>query len=418
MRGDRELGGRALRFLVPLLITSAICNQQLESVVLSAIGQVASTTGIVLAGYVVLLSFRQSMWAPLVIVVTVLLKLARLMFPGSEGLVLGYELTTALLWCAAGAIAAVRCPRVIARQVTTACILGVPLMVLQLMGVGEWTQFMRTDWHDGGLGLTAQFPTFLLPAGEVVLTTVQARPAGFFSSNNLLSMVLMCGIGLHFGQRDRRRLGWRDVGLGLAIVLVMSKGAFLVLLVVSLWLLVVGNWGKRLYVLKMAIVVTGLVALYARLFPGVFAFVASFDAAALNFYLRWYDLLFATGIPELADQARVGMLDLSSKLELDDPARPNESGYAMLAATAGYLLAAVALLAPFFWWGCRWLRRNARARLQPVKVMLLTVLVVPVISSFLASVFFWFVAGFALTPLFVAFEPRHRLLIRQADSAV
>lgn len=412
IRNHAAAEGIALRFLVPLLLTSAICNQETWSTVLSTLGQVASTAGIILAAYVVLRTFRRSAWVPLVIALTILLKMLRIIFPASEGLVLAYELTTGLLWCAAGAIAAIRCPRVIGRQVTIICILGVPLMILQLMGVGVWTQVMRTDWHDGGTGDATQYPTFLRSVDEVMVNTVQSRPAGFFASNNLLSMVLMCAIGLHFSQADRRKLGWQDIGLCLAIVLVMSKGVFTALAVVSLWLLVMGDRFKRRYVLKMAVVVGLLVALYARLFPGVFAFVSSSDAAMLNFQLRWYDLLFSTGIPSLVDHARVGMFYLSKKIDLDDPGQ-RQSGYAVLAAMAGYALAALALVAPVFLWGLAWLRRTARSRLQPVMVMLLVMLMVPMISSFLASVFFWFIAGFAMLPLFLAFEPRYRLLIRQ-----
>ena len=412
IRNHAAAQGIALRFLVPLLVTSAICNQETWSSALGAIGQVASTAAVVLAIYVVLVSFNRSAWASFVIAMTIVLKVMRFIFPASESLVLVYELTSGLLFCAAGAIAAIRCPRTISRQVTIICILGVPLMVLQLMGVGVWTQFMRMDWHDGGMGDTTQYPTLLKAAGEVMLNTVQSRPAGFFSSNNLLSMVLMCGIGLHYSLDERRRLGWRDVGLGLAIVLTMSKSVFMALAVVSLWLFVSGDRWKRRYVLKMAVLVGVLVATYARLFPGVFAHVASSDAALLNFQLRWYDLMFSTSIPSLVDYARVGMFDLSKQIDLDDPSQ-RQSGYAALAATAGYVLVAAALVAPVFWWGVRWIWRTARARVQPVLVMLLVVVMVPMMSSFLTSVFLWFVAGFALLPLFLTFEPRYRLLIRQ-----
>jgi hypothetical protein len=395
-------GRVALRWLVPLMVASAICTQEEWSPTLSAIGQITSTAAVLLSGYVILVPFWRSWWAPLVIATIFVLKALRVVFPANERLVLAYQVADGLLFCAAGAIAAVRCPRVIGRQVTLICILGVPLMILQLLGVGVWTQVMRTDWHDEGIGETTQYPTFLRTADEVTVNTVQSRPAGFFSSNNLLSMVLMWGIGLHFAQADRRRLGWRDVGMGLAIVLV----------VVSLWLFLVGGRRKRRYVLKMAAVVAGLVALYARLFPGMFAYNASSDAAVLNFQIRWYDLMFSTGIQRLVDYARAGMAELSKQKDLDDPTQ-RQSGYSMLGPAVGYMLAAIAVVAPFFWHGLRWLGRVSQARLASISVMMLILAMVPMISSFLSSVFFWFMAGFALLPLFLAFEPRFRRLVRR-----
>jgi hypothetical protein len=70
-------------------------------------------------------------------------------------------------------------------------------MLLQLLGVGEWTQFLRTDL-DIGVLLT-QYPTLFLDRANVIITTFQARPAGFCWANHFLSVIIMLAFGLHCG---------------------------------------------------------------------------------------------------------------------------------------------------------------------------------------------------------------------------
>jgi hypothetical protein len=402
-----EVRDLALTSLVPLLILSAICNQHTNRPLLLAVGQIVSTGGVIAAMLAVLLTLRHSVWGWGLVSVTVLTKVGRIAMAGSDEMLFAYVLAVNALFCTAGAIAALRCPERVARQFVFACIIGLPLMIAQLTGVGEWTQRYRMDLHDGGYGDYTQFPTLFRLPGDVELNTIQSRPAGFFPSNNLLSIVIVFALGLHFSQSRRRTLSRRDVALCATAVVSMAKIVFLAFGLLIVWLWLTGRRRQRKYMRRVLVASVALVWLYAALFPGVFAFTVGWDQIVLNFKLRWNDLLFASGVPDWMAQARDAMRDLPVMVDLDDPTQ-RQSGYATIAPILPYLAAAVAIVVPAYVFGLVRVRRSARRWFVASTSLLLMVALIPLVTSFLGAVILSFTAGFGCVPLFIALLPSYR----------
>jgi len=400
----------AMTLIVPLMIASAILNQQ-RSADLLLWGQIASIGAVVAAAVITLGTFPDAHWPRLAVGITVALRLIRLGV-ATEAVVLAYTVAVGALFCAAGAVVLVARPRLVYRQLIVITALCAPVMFLQASGIGgAASQSLRTDLH--GDERIESTPALFVGEGAITITTLQARPAGLFSSNNTLSFVMMFVVAAHVARARRAAAGWRDVVVLSVVVLAMAKILFLGLVVALAYMAVTRGAAGRLRALQMAVLTAGLIAIYAYLLPAFFVYNTGADLLMRNLQFRLIDLALASGIPALVEQALDAPADILEMVT--DPTLGHQSGYAGIITIVPLIAALAIALLPVFVRGWRYVSRERPAWRDLVALNLLALVMVPLITSFLSAVFLWFMAGAALLPLLVVAEPRFAALFDETD---
>lgn len=409
--GPPQFRWLGLRVIFPAMVLTAIFDQQTSSTVLLFIGQVMSPLSTLAAGSIVLLTFRHARWPLMIVGMTLGLRAVRAVAGTNEALVALYTIVLGLVFCTAGAVVAIQRPRLIYKQVLWVCLLNFPVMLLQIIGVGEWTQIMRTDIADVVRDVT-QFPTLFVPSEDVIVTVLQARPAGVFPSNILFAVILVIALALHYARPEQRNVTWRDVMLCSVVVLAMAKVVFLMFIVIMTWSMVFGDSGRRRRAVCALALYAAMLGLHAALFPGIFAYTTSWELIALNVTIRLADFMLSTGIGSLRELAN----DLPEKvLRVADDPLTRQSGYASLAKVLPYLFVGACVVAPMMMKNLRRLRREGREQADAATLCLFAILVIPVITSFVEAPIYAFFAGFAMLPLLLVAEPRYRILFVSSD---
>ena len=126
----------AMRVVFPTMVVTAIFDQQVSSAVLLFVGQLISPVSILTAATIVLLTFRHALWPLVVVGMTLALRALRIVVGLNDTLVALYTIAVGFVFCAAGAAVAIQRPRLIYKQILWLCLLNMPLMILQLAGVG------------------------------------------------------------------------------------------------------------------------------------------------------------------------------------------------------------------------------------------------------------------------------------------
>jgi hypothetical protein len=398
-------------WLFPLIIGSFALAQVRSDAMLPVVARLALAAGqglsivAILVALAYILAARPDRTWPIALVALVFLTRGFRFAAGESARLDGiYTVCLAAASSAAGALVLLNHPGLVRRQFAVFCALSIPLMVLQMIGV-PWSQALRSDLDPPSLGYH-QVPTLFVPAGKVVLSTLQLRPAGFLYANNAASIIAVFGLALHYARLPRPgRIDWSDVAILSFVVLLMSRLAFVVLGLMWLFRLMSGADSRR-HVLASFAILGLLMALYRAFFPGLFAANTSLYAFALDLELRVVELMLASGIPWLARLADMvprewggGRFDPMQYLGTD-----TQSGYALV-LRAGWL-ALVALLAasPVLVAAARrFATLDAGVRRQVVAVGL-TFVLVPAITSFLGTAVLWFLSAGAFIPLWTLLD--------------
>jgi hypothetical protein len=403
-----------VRALFPLIILSAVLNQERPYEILIAIGQLVSIACVATAVVLPIAALPGRIWPVALAVGTVILRAARLIFGSDPILQWAYTLVVGLEFCAAGAVVAILSPTRLRRQMIIFMTLSLVLMLLQLTGVGSWTQVLRTDFHLPGEESLRQYGTLFVPLADLVPTTLQMRPAGFMSANNIFSVFLIGALAFHYGMPTRGKLTWRDLVLCGATIVAMAKIGFLSFALIAIYLIVAGGHDHRRRMLKVTVVFTLFMAGYAFLFPGAFEFNMSVALWLLNFQLRLANVVLLSGQPELISLLAESEItsDVDPGLLIDQGTR---SGYALLVPYFHYSLVALGAVAILVWLGIRYLRNRFRDYATASILMAGIILLIPLITPLIGTNIFWFLAGIALMPALVRFERRYRDLFGHSD---
>jgi hypothetical protein len=389
---EERAGEWATRCLFPLFIISLIFSQARPTALAVAVGQVASVLTILSTLVVVLAALPNSVWPAVLMGGLFILRGARLGVIDSAFLEAAYVAALAVLNSAAGALVVVRRPGLVRRQFAVFWAMSAPLMLLQMIGV-PWTQAWRTDIGPIALGYT-QVPTLFVRAGDVVITTLQSRPAGVFWANNEASIVLTFASAFHYGRLPRPgRLDWTDVALLGVVSLAMAKVVFVALGILWLARAALGSDSRRHVLLSMGLLALMLAA-YWVFFPGLLAANLSADAALYDLEIRVADLLMATGVPVLVRLTAWFPADVILALGGDA-----QSGYTWIFQQARTLLPTFVVSIPYAWLAFKTLRRLDPTLKREVAAVAIAAILTPAITSPLMSGIYWFLAGVALLPL-------------------
>jgi hypothetical protein len=387
-----------MTLLFPLMIVSLAFSQSPPIAIGRVIGQIASPLSIAVALATVLVALRTSAWPTGALGLLLFLRGLRFGAPESGRLDLIYTVVGAAVFSAAGALVIARRPGLLQRQFVIFCIISLPIMLLQVIGVG-WSQVLRTDIHQVALGFT-QVPTLFVLPGQVVHNTLQFRPAGPIYANDVTSMIVAFGLGGYYGGLRRSNLSWSDAVVLGVVVMLMAKITFLVLLFL-LWARTRIGPAERRHVWASLGLFLTLLAVYGVLFPGLSAYNLSPVEAWFNFQVRMVDLLVSSGIPFLGRLAHRFPYLVFVKVN----PMGNQSGYALALKQIRFLIPGLVLSAAGAWLAVRELRRlDVRQRREVLGVALAAVLV-PLSSVALGHFIFWFLAGGALLPFWRAADP-------------
>jgi hypothetical protein len=162
--------------------------------------------------------------------------------------------------------------------------------------------------------------------------------------------------------------------------------------------LVFGDIQKKKKIVKLAILFSIMMAIYAICFPGVFTFNTSFNTWHLNFIIRANDFIDA-----IMDNS---LIKINVKKFAGDPYvntgyGGRQSGYAVIANALPYLGVVGIFILPTMLKGIKKLKRYSPELKNVTISCLLTVFLIPLITSFLGRAIFSFIAGFAFLPLFL-----------------
>lgn len=403
----RNLKWLSLRWIFPGLLISSTCNQQEKYNLLMVIGSVTSILNVMAAIVIAWFVFRKKSLILLVIFGFLLTKTGRIVFGDQSYFLGGYIIFVGILFCIAGSVAAFQFSRLIYRQVILFCLFSIPLMLLQLIGVGEWTQFHRTDIDNLEYGLT-QFPTLFVGVNNVVINGLQVRPSGFCWANNFLSIVIMFALGLHYGKLKSHKITWKDAVLCAITVLAMAKIVFLAFGVIILWLLIFGESWKKKRIIKNILLFFSLMVSYALFFPGVFLYNTSLSLWYKNFMGRKIDFIRS-----------ISANPMFLKAGLDNNTMPqvsgHESGYAEIATVLPYLSVVGLFIVIYLIKGLKKMRYRFPDLKNTSVLIFLVLILMPLITSFLQTNFFWFVAGFAFLPIFLLMGSKYFQLLPRSQ---
>ena len=413
-----------IMWLLPGLLIGGTLNQQAWSNTLLIIGRTASALSLLAAVIIVWSTCSEKRWPLAIFTGIIISKAGRIMMGDSYGLYALYTVFLALLVCFAGAAVAFEKKQVIYQQVMFFCLISIPLMIMQLTGFSEWTQILRTDFH--GSETIAQVPTLFVAYQNLSILTSQVRPAGFLWASNFLSVIIMFGLGLHYGRVKTGRLNWQDFALCAIAVLAMAKIVFLTFFVIVVWRFLTGDSFQKKKIIKVIILFFSLMIVYAIFFPGVFAYNTSADLLVKNIKGRFHDLAFTMESKSTKDidnikpvsksidhpepvSKSIDHVDHKSKSPGASPVESSveskstksighESGYASLVENSlPYLIIALFFLIPFYLKGFKQLKFP---ELKDTTILILFVMILnPLAASFLEGAVFWFIAGFAFLPL-------------------
>lgn len=298
MIGSLGLFRAAELSLVPLLVAASILLQQ-EGRGLDYLVWTGYLVSILAALTAMAVVFRRTIprLGFLIILCVISLRVGKQLLPDVVLMANLYEVALLALMATAGFAVHRRDPSCLERQLSVICVIGLPLMLLQVLGVAEWTQVLRTDFHDDVHDLT-QYPTLFAPASDLESLdgTLQFRPAGLFSSNNALSLIAAIAAGLAIWQIPRRVNLARDFMLAMVCVLSMSKTVFAVVAGVALASLIVGDVPQRRRSLRFILSVSACLLIYALFLPGLWARNVDLDLWKLNYALRSISIQQTLGV--------------------------------------------------------------------------------------------------------------------------
>ncbi|MFA4851403.1 MAG: hypothetical protein WC599_02685 [Bacteroidales bacterium] len=350
--------------------------------------------------------FRNKNWLVLIIFVLLFSKIGRTFLGDYAVFQVVYTVFLNFMFCAAGAAVALKNPKLVYKQVLFFCLFSLFMMILQIAGVGAWTQILSSQTSEtGGVHLRQ---TLFVPREQVTVSHLQYRPSGLTHSNNLLTMIGMLCLGLHFGRIKTSKLTWGDVIVCSIVVLAAAKLLFVAFIVFSFLLLIFGGKIERKKGIKFLLLFVVLMAAYAFFFPAVFALAFLLDFIILHAWHRLMEFIVTLkGQRKLFAQVAVMSGKTIQTYNLD---AGGNSAYTLIAPVIPYLLALVLFMVPWYVKGFRKIKAIPRLKESTI-FFLLVLILLPIYPSFYQGQFFWFIAGFALMPLFVVLFFKKSFLI-------
>jgi len=370
----------------PILIFGILVNQIVNWVV------------IICACIVLKYEFKNNVW-PLFLFLGLLISkiLSNLSYVPAYSII-AYKTLILGMFLVIGTIYIYRHLRLTYKLVIVICLFNVIMMVLQLLNVGDWSQYLSTE-STFMYGDKITHDVLFVPIDQLQYSVIQGRPSGLLRSNNILSGVLLFAMALHFSL-GINKYKYATVILSAMIVLASAKIVYSGYIIMILILLIKGDGYHRANIRNSLVAILFFLFLYYIFFPGLF----------VNFWLRddfFYN--FTIRINNIIDHMMPGS---TTKAYLENVFRYTSradwgddstilSGYAILIKKIPYIIAFILIMIPSY------VKRTIRQREINSDVYWVSILSMIIFLLYPAAVpifknqFFWFMGGFALSPYFL-----------------
>jgi hypothetical protein len=142
------------------------------------------------------------------------------------------------------------------------------VMILQVSGVGEWTQFLTTHGYisEDFSVPKSPHPTLFVSYYDLQANYLQGRPAGILHSNQFASLIVLFAIGLFLNKDSEESLPVLLI-LSTSAIFLLAKVVFLGAMIIVVYNIACGN---RKLAFKFTVAVVSTAIAYAFLFPGLF----------------------------------------------------------------------------------------------------------------------------------------------------
>ncbi len=330
---------------------------------------------------------------------------------------LPYEVTLNVLFLAAGAIAGQLQRENVKNALLAITLLSGIVMLLQVLGVGEWTQALTTNGilPGGGRVEVPLEPSFLVTARDFQGSYLQGRPSGLFHSNQFACLVVMITMAFFL---TTNRVSGLFLGFSLCFVsvLLLSKVVFLGIIGMLIVLFLLGH---RRTSVKYFIMMAAAVLLYFVLFPGLLnLFLINPHVMAVSLVVRLVDVAAAIGIDANSSMRffeHIGLIHagqmkdaLVAQIISGNATSGTSTAVVTLSSHAPVFLSAASAL--FLAWlvfpDVRRLGLDLRKSTSARNIMILMALATFCLAAdFLSAGIFWAFAGFAV-PLLSSYSQR------------
>jgi len=289
-------------------------------------------------------------------------------------------------------------------------VLSVPILISQILGLHEFLFYWGNDGlHDPNLMFTDEigsfkslpmYPTFMIRADDITYSIIQGRPSGLMANNNVSSVLVAFAFILNLYVRPRNSQYFSDAIISLAVVLIMSKYLFVVVLL-SIILAMIGNHDRsRRVANKCAVYLFVWIIGYALIFPGLFSINFGSASITYSFWARFIDIFNIIGTES--------SLMLSSEviqqygLELDGNGYLDSHPLLRLLSTAYFTFGLSLLLVLFYFFGFKKhmdvLKASNLSDYYLKRMLLLaSVLAIPVMPNFVIMSIYMLLCGIIFT---------------------
>ncbi|MBP7507948.1 MAG: hypothetical protein KA807_09010 [Prolixibacteraceae bacterium] len=365
-----------------------------ENTWLCSLSQIIGWINIIMATIVVLTTYRNQILLFALLGLFVLLKMFNILY--NNELLVQYIIVQNLLYCLAGAAIVYRNRiSMIYKQLLIICLINLVFMTMQVLGVGEWINFLAT--HAGAETKVPESVFFAIP-GEFIYRLYQGRPAGLTSSNLYVSLLIVFGFAFHLAYERSSKL--MAFIISSMVVLAMSKQVFLNILILFMLSCIIGTRRKTKIILLLLIVIFSL---YAMLLPGLLYENLSLETVQRSIFLRLKS--FFPFISDMLDNLAVfhSIKSYTNKFILSEVSET--SGYTVFLKMGNIFLFLYFFLILLFIIRVRIIHVNNLFLQRLIYFGLVNLLLFPLSQNTWALTLFWFINGFVFFPVFRILQP-------------
>ena len=339
--------------------------------------------------------YNKSIWPIIIIISIILSKSASVLFGKPPIIEFIYSCFLFTLFLAMGIIYIQRYLYLFYKLVMIICLINTIMMFFQIIDAGEWTHVLYSQEAE-----IITYDILFVPLSNYQYSMFQARPTGFLRASGILSGVVLFAMALHFS-RYKRRLWWGTLVLCTMTVLSSARIVYIGYLVMVLLLLIRGDRIQRVSAIYSLITLSLLLLLYSFLFPGLFQDFWTIGTFFSSFYIRINDIITVLGVENSIRIYLENYLIDSPRVTEEYIGGFTSSGYKQILMYLPYFIISVILIIPHYLKGFK-KQRNLFPHLKWVTTLCLIVFILyPAAIPIFRSQFYWLVAGFSLSPLFI-----------------
>ncbi len=273
--------------LLPLVLCSEVINNQSWSAYLN-IGKTVNVITILVALCLTFNLAKPKAWLAFVLIFfCVATGRHNSLFSGS------YIVMKCLLYAGASAALFIQRPLLISRQFLFISMASTLMMLLQVLGIGEWTLWLTTHgaYADGLQHSKELVPTLFISKESLNSSFLQGRPSGFLHSNQFASLVCIASIAYYYLVPPTKNRLLAFIPYAGFAVLLLAKVVLLSVIAMSVLAFGLIKAKLRHLVGKIIIGYFLCMIIYYIFFPGIVSQYTGAYTFSASFYSRIYDIV-------------------------------------------------------------------------------------------------------------------------------